>query len=531
MPALPKLSDRTLPAAFERALSGGADRPALIADGVTWTYRQWHARALRLAAGLRDLGVSRGDPVALLLDNSADFVHAFSATGLMGAVEVPVNTAYKGRFLTHVLNDSGARVLIVEEACCARLAAVASELTALETVIVRGGDGSALPDGRWRVLRFDALDACAPMSPRPRDPADLMAFMYTSGTTGPSKGVLVSHAHAYTYASREDQELPRDDDRILVTLPLFHLAGQWYGVYQSLIHQACCVLEPRFSPGRFWSSVRENGVTCTTLLGAMAELLQQQPVSDDDADNPLRLAVMAPLASDVPAFRDRFGIDVAAVYGMSEIGAVMNGPPRTIVGGEAGFGREEYELAVVDERGDAVPTGEVGELRVRGLLPHITMTGYHDLPEKTEQTIRDGWIRTGDAFRQDDQGRFYFVDRLKDALRRRGENVSSFDVESVVNEHPSVFESAVVGVPSEFTEDEIKVVVVAREGEDVDPVELTRFLVDRLPYFMVPRYVEHVAELPKTPTQKVQKNVLRESGVHGAVWDREAAGIELRRGD
>jgi crotonobetaine/carnitine-CoA ligase len=239
---------------------------------------------------------------------------------------------------------------------------------------------------------------------------------------------------------------------------------------------------------------------------------------------------MAPLASDVAGFRRRFGIDVAAVYGMSEIGAVLNGPPATIVGGECGFPRDEYELTLVDATGAEVPPGQVGELWVRPACRELVMAGYHNLPGKTAETIVDGWVHTGDAFRRDEEGRFFFADRMKDALRRRGENISSFELERVINEFPAVYESAVVAVPSELTEDEIKAVIVARPGEPVDPVELTRFLIERLPYFMVPRYVEFADELPRTPTQKVVKRALRDSGVGEGVWDREAAGIVLRRG-
>ena len=213
---------------------------------------------------------------------------------------------------------------------------------------------------------------------------------------------------------------------------------------------------------------------------------------------------------------------------MSEIGAVMNGPPETVIGGECGFAREGYELRLVDDAGADVPTGAVGELWVRPEDPRLVMRGYHGLPEKTAEVLVDGWVHTGDAFRQDAAGRFFFSDRMKDALRRRGENVSSFEVERVINEHPDVYESAVVAVPSALTEDDIKAVVVPRPGRTIDPRELTAFLVDRLPYFMVPRYLDFRSELPKTPTQKVHKHVLRDSGTTG--WDREAAGIAVRRG-
>ena len=532
MSGLPPVPDRTLRAAYDRALADAPGRVAQIGPGGEYTFAGSHDRSLRIAAGLSGLGVRWQDPVALLLDNSVDAVHAWSGIGLAGMVEVPVNSAYKGAFLTHVLNDSGAATLVCDDVYVERVARVAADLTALRTLVVRGDLAAA--DGlrdRVRVVGFDELVAADPAAPRPVDAADLMAYMYTSGTTGRSTGVLISHAHAYTYASREDQARPVPGDRILVTLPLFHLAGQWYGVYQSLIHRATCVLEPSFSVSRFWPTVREHGVTVTVMLGAMAELLQQADARPDDADNPLDLAVMAPLASDVDRFRSRFDVDLAAVYGMSEIGAVLNGPPDTVVGGECGFARDGYELRLVDDDGHDVVPGRTGELWVRPEDPLMVMRGYHGLPEQTAATLVDGWVHTGDAFRTDADGRFFFSDRMKDALRRRGENVSSFEVERVVNEHPDVYESAVVAVPSALSEDEIKAVVVPREGRTVDPVELTRFLVDRLPYFMVPRYLAFAAELPKTPTQKVHKHLLREQGAGADVWDREAAGIVLRRGD
>lgn len=527
---LPDISDRTLRAAYDRALAEVPDVTAQIGPGGACTMADSHERSLRIAAGLTGLGVGRQEPVGLLLDNSLDAIHAWSGTGLGAMVEVPVNTAYKGDFLTHILNDSGAEVLVCEDGYVDRVARVAHDLTDLRTLVVRGDPAAADPlAGSLRVVAFDELAATEPMAPPALEAGDLMAYMYTSGTTGRSKGVLISHAHAYTYASREDQARPVPGDRILVTLPLFHLAGQWYGVYQALIHRAVCVLEPAFSVSRFWPTVREHGITVTVTLGAMAELLQQAPPQPDDADNPLELAIMAPLASDVDGFRARFGVQVAAVYGMSEIGVVLNGPPETVVGGECGFPRDGFELRLVDDAGRPVAPGQVGELWVRPEDPRLVMAGYHGLPDKTAETLVDGWVHTGDAFRTDEDGRFYFSDRIKDALRRRGENISSFEVERVINEHPDVFESAVVAAPSELTEDEIKAVVVPRPGRSIDPEELTRFLIDRLPYFMVPRYLEVAAELPKTPTQKVHKHLLRDRGLSEATWDREAAGIVLRR--
>jgi crotonobetaine/carnitine-CoA ligase len=531
MAGLPPIDERTMRATYDRVLARRPDELAQTdADG-SFTFSGSYSRALRLAAGFAAAGVGPAEPAAILLDNSLDLVHAFTGLALGGMVEVPVNTAYKGRFLTHILNDSQAGVAVVEDGYLDRLAAIAGDLTSLHTILVRGDASCAgTLAQRFRVMPFTELESAGSAAPAPADPGDLVAYMYTSGTTGLSKGVLISHAHAYTYASREDQDRPRPGDRILVTLPLFHLAGQWYGVYQALIHQVPCWVEPGFSASGFWPTVREHGITVTVTLGAMAELLQQQPPRPGDADNPLELTVMAPLASDVRGFSQRFGVATAAVYGMSEIGCVLNGPPETVVPGEAGFPREEYTLRLVDAGARDVATGEVGELWVRPADPRIVFRGYHNLPGKTAETLVDGWVHTGDAFRRDAAGHFFFSDRMKDALRRRGENISSFEVERVINEYPAVYESAVVGVPSDLTEDEIKAVIVARDGQQIDPAGLTAFLIERLPYFMVPRYLEFADALPKTPTQKVHKHLLRERGTGPQVWDREAAGIVLRRG-
>ncbi|SOD72104.1 crotonobetaine/carnitine-CoA ligase [Jatrophihabitans sp. GAS493] len=531
MTGLPEISERTLQAAWARALE---DRPEAIAhvDGSDeWTFAQSYARIGRLAGGIESLGVGHQHPVALLLDNSVDFVHLWMALGLGGQIEVPISTAYKYQFLTHVLNDSGAQTLVIEDAYVGRLLQVAADLKYLQTVVIHGDPSAAdLLRGSYRVLHFSELEEHGVRDPVPGNPAALLAYMYTSGTTGASKGVMCSHAHAYTYASREDDTdpRPRPGDRVLLTLPMFHIGGQWSWVYQALIQQATCVIETGFSVSKFWAIVREQKITVTGLLGSMAELLWQRPAAADDADNPLEIAVMAPMPSDRAGFCKRFQVQASTAYGMSEIGRVMDGPVGSVVGTEAGFRRDCYELRLVDERGTDMPIGQSGELWVRPVEPLTVMSGYLNRPESNAEMMVDGWLHTGDVLRCDETGRYYFVDRVKDALRRRGENVSSFEVESVINQHPAVLESAVVAVRSQLTEDEIRAIIVLREGYEFDPEQLTGFLIERLPYFMVPRYLETASSLPRTPTQKVRKFELRTSELGPDVWDREAAGIRLR---
>ncbi|WP_134324769.1 AMP-binding protein [Cumulibacter soli] len=528
---MPNYDHRTLSFAFERALADRPDAVSTVFAGREWTFRQSYDEAARLYGGMRNLGAGSAEPIALQLDNSADMQHAWIGLGLGGAIQVPVNTAHRGDFLSHVLNDSGAKIAIAEDRYVERYELVADDLQHLRTLVVRGDVRAA--DGlrsRLNVVSLQDVLASDAVNFQPNDPASLMAYMYTSGTTGPSKGVEVTHVHAYTYSSREDSaDTLTPEDRVLVTLPMFHLAGQWAGCYGAIIHQCACYIEPGFSASGFWPQVREYGITSTSLLGAMAEILQQQPRRDDDADNPLRVAGMSPLASDVYTFAERFGIEIGTAYGMSEIGAVMRANWSEIKPGGAGTARPGYELRIARPDGSAVATNEVGELWVRSADPRMMMRGYHGLPQKTAETIVDGWVHTGDAFRQDEDGHYYFVDRMKDALRRRGENISSFEVEKAINAHPQVLESAVVAAPSEFAEDEIKAVIIAREGEQIDLVELTKFLAERMPYFMVPRYIQLADSLPRTPTQKIQKHMLRTEGVTEQTWDREAAGIRVTR--
>jgi crotonobetaine/carnitine-CoA ligase len=527
---LPPLEERTVPAVFASALRTRPDAVAVRDPERSLTYAALHDAALRVAGGFSSAGVAAGEPLLLLLDDHLDFVLAWLATALTGRVEVPVNTAYKGRMLAHVVGDAGARVIVTEERYCARLAAILDEIPSLETVIVRGGPGEALAGTRVRVVAWEEVrDGSAPGAPVAIRPWDQLAIMYTSGTTGQSKGVHVTHAHAYGYCSPEVYGAASEGDVALVSLPLFHIAGQWAGVYNALIAGASAVVLPRFSASGFWDDVRSYGATYALLLGAMATFLQRQPERPGDAGTTLSRVLMVPVIAGVEAFAERFGVVVGTAYGSTE-----GSTPIAARFGEArpkrcGRPREDFDVRLVDEHDVEVPRGEVGELVLRPHDPWSVMAGYHGLPEATARAWRNLWLHTGDAMREDTDGNLEFMDRTNDAIRRRGENVSSFEVEAEVNAHPSVLESAVIGVRSDDTEQEIMAVVALQDGAALDPAELIGRLAERLPYFMVPRYVEVVGELPKTPTQKVRKEVLRSTGVTAATWDREAAGIKVRR--
>lgn len=523
---LPPIGRRTVAAVFEEALRRVPDKLAVRDPDAALSYAGLHDRALQFGGGFASRGVAAGEHVLLMLDNHLDYVVAWLGLALTGRIEVPVNTAYKGSILTHVVNNSGARAIVIEAGYCPVLAEVADRLSTLELVVVRGDASSvaaSLP-GRLRVAAFEEVFGTR-AQPASLNPWDLIGILYTSGTTGLSKGVRITNAHAYGYASPALFDIERPDEVTMVTLPLFHIGGQWAGVYKSLIGAGSAVVLPRFSATSFWDDVRRYGCTYTMLLGAMANFLWRQPPSPSDRDHPLRRASMIPVIPQLDDFRERFGIEaVGTGYGLTEGSTILRAPMGQAEPGLAGWLRPDFEARLVDENDIEVPEGEVGELVVRTRDPWSVMDGYHAMPEATVKAWRNQWLHTGDAFRRDATGRWYFLDRLKDAVRRRGENVSSFEVESEINEHPAVLESAVIAVPSDASEDEIMACVVLRPGQSVSAPELLAFLDARLPYFMVPRYVEFLERLPKTPTEKVQKQALRERGITPETYDRPPAG-------
>jgi crotonobetaine/carnitine-CoA ligase len=523
---------RTIASLINQGAERWPDRPALIDDETTYSYGEVRHRALKIAGGLEALGVGWQDAVLLMLDNSLDYCLAFLATNLSGIVEVPVNTAYKGQILAHVINNSGAKVMVLEEAYLGRIATIASELKHLETLVIRrraGIDRANVGELKLRAVAFAELTGHAPASVVTVEPWDLLGILYTSGTTGQSKGVRVTQAHSWDCYRPSHWDAAGHQEVVLVTQPLFHLGGQWAGVSYAMHSGGTAVIQPGFSASRFWEQVRKFGCTQTLMLGAVANFLYRQEPRPDDRDHSLARVIMIPVIPEVADFKARFGVEVATAYGLTEGSSPIVSRYGEAVPGFCGRPRAEYEVRIVDEHDQDVPVGATGEAVIRPQQPWFTMDGYHDMPSATVAAWRNLWLHTGDAMSCDANGLYRFVDRRKDAIRRRGENVSSFEVEAEINRHPAVLESAVVAVPSEHTEDEIMAVIVLKPNETVDPADLTRFLIDRLPYFMVPRYLQFVAELAKTPTQKIQKEALRASGVNESTWDRERAGIRVTR--
>jgi carnitine-CoA ligase len=502
---------RTVGRVLEAAAHAWAVKTAIDFGSATFTYSDLWSRARRAAAAFAGQGVRRGDAVLVMLDNSIEFVDAWLGLALVGAIQVPVNTEYVGEILRHQVKDSGASLMLVDEAYVERIAALGSDRGSLERLLVagqaRGLEG--LGSESWERL-FAASGEIG--EDRIVDAAEheIVAIMYTSGTTGPSKGVRVAHAHAYTYARLAGQTTQLcERDVYFAPLPLFHIAGQWALVYACLQVGATAIVRRRFSVSDFWNVARESKANVSFLLGAMANFLARQEPRADDRDNPMQRILMVPLVDGLADFRRRFDVRVCTCYGSTEVNVPIVSGYDVNDAGVAGRAVEGFELRIVDDDDREVAAGEVGELVVRSAEPWILATGYHRNPEATVRLFRNLWLHTGDAFRRDAHGNYYFVDRIKDYIRRRGENISSFEVEREVNMHPSVLESAAVAVRSAATEDDLKVVVVPRPGRTLEPDDLREFLRGRVPRFMVPDIVEVVPELPKTPTGKIQKHLLR----------------------
>ena len=357
---------------------------------------------------------------------------------------------------------------------------------------------------------------------------DIQSIIYTSGTTGPSKGVLSPYLQLYQTAMACYGYM-RDGESILVNLPMFHVGGT-SPTYCALARSGSIYLVDGFSTSRFWDQVREgNCVTTSGLIGVMSAFLAKQPPRPDDADNPLRCLTLFPVNEETAAMAERFGFDYLTGFNMTEVSAPLVTDLNTHVFGSCGKPRTGIQARLVDDHDIEVARGEIGELIVRSDQPWSMNAGYNGQPEATAAAWRNGWFHTGDLFRQDGDGNYFFVDRKKDTIRRRGENISSFEVENVVRQYPDVDEVAAVGVESEIAEQEVMVVVTSKPGCTVDPRALTQFLVPRLPYFMVPRYVRVVAQIPKTETNKIRKVYFRDQGITPDTWDRERAGIKLRR--
>lgn len=533
-PNLSDPSERTLGRVLLRQAEAIPDAPYLLVDDEVFSYGRVNQLANAYAEGLRRHGVAQGETVAFLLPSCPEFVFATFGAMKLGAIWVPTNVDYKGEWLQHALADSRARVLVVDASLLARVAEVFDRLP-FEHILVRG-EAPASPRGETTSLsEIETLDAGEPADPGVAY-GDTAAVLWTSGTTGRAKGVMQSHNVWIRGAvSGAHNAGTAAGDVMYCCLPMYNSAAWVANVYRALVTGLPLGLDPAFSAGRFWQRCRHYGATQVFTLGAMHMFLWQAPPQDDDSDNPVRHASMIPLPEAlIEPMKKRFGIaTIDQGYGQSEVMGLLHrrddGRPRKP--GSLGEPISGIEVALLDDEDRTVAAGEVGEFCVRPTEPFVLFNGYFHDAEATLRAFRNLWYHTGDLGRRDEDGDWFFVDRKADYIRYKGRNVSSFAVEAAVSAHPAVAQCGAHGVVSAELESEaeIKVCVVRKPGQRLEPEDLARFVNENAPYFFVPRYVEFLDELPHTPTGRVQKFKLRERGVTPQTWDREKAGFVVTR--
>ncbi|HSE83213.1 MAG TPA: AMP-binding protein [Thermodesulfobacteriota bacterium] len=505
------------------------------------SFKETNTRANRIANGLIELGVTKGDRVAVFLPNCADYVLIWFGILKAGGVMAPVNTAYKMDFLEYILNNSDSKVIFVSEEHLERIARIQDRIPQIENIIVWTKDKKGFEDmgvhQKPLISYREFLDNSSGKEPKVDIRfIDISRLMYTSGTTGRSKGVVKPHAADY-YSARGYVELIEldENDTLFTTLPLFHSNAQVLCVYPALMAGAKVAIYEKFSASQFWKWVKESGATIFNSLGAMSYFLWRQPQVPEEREHKIRLGLITPAPHDIlEEFMKRFNFKIMEGYGLTETGVVTytrpNEPFRI---GSCGKEAVGYEVKIVDPESDEeLQRGQVGEIVVRPRIPNIMLYHYHKMPEKTVSDFRNFWFHTGDAGRMDEDGYVYFVDRVKDYIRRRGENISSFEVERIVSQHEAVADVAAIGIKAgggKFAEDDLMIAVVRKPNRDISFEELIKHCEERMPYFMIPRFIRFVDELPKTPTEKVQKHILKEQGITSDTWDMEKAGYKVKR--
>ncbi len=528
--SLPELfvpAERTLPKMLARQAERYGGRRLVTIGGRTLSYAETRDAAAGCAGALAAAGIKAGDRVAIMCGNRAELLLTILGCAWLGAIAVPINTASRGAQLEHILANCGARLLVIERELTSALGFLDATRIALEAVWL-AGDGTAADLGRLEAIAFPPPQAAIP--PHPSEPGDTFAILYTSGTTGLSKGVCCPHAQYFWWAVYTGQLLGVcEADVLMTTLPIFH-TNALNAFFQALLNGATLIVEPRFSASGFIPRLTLQNATVTYVLGAMVPMLLAQEPSDTDRAHNVRVA----LAPAVPAqfhkaFSERFGFGLLDGYGSTETNCIMGAPLDEQRPGAMGKVLPGFAARVVDAHDNEVPDGEAGELVLRADQPFAFATGYFGMAEKTVEAWRNLWFHTGDRVVRDPDGYYRFVDRMKDAIRRRGENISSYEVEQVLVGHPAIENAAVFPVRSELAEDEVMAAVVLRGGASLAPSELLDYCQPRMPYFAVPRYLEFVDALPTTESGKVTKYRLRERGVTATTWDREKVGYKLVR--
>lgn len=514
-----------LPLMLDTKAAEMGDAPLITFDGgPVWSYAETQRLARGTAAALEALGVGRGDRVLVWLGDGPDMIRISLAIWYLGAVMVPLNPELRGEILARLVRYADAELMIAEGALAAQLDG--HDLGRVSRIVVLGG-GDGAPGGIERLGSGSVAPLERDPSPlaRPIEPWDIHTIFLTSGTTGISKGVECSHMHCATMAIDGLRYL-RADDRFVTPCGYFHVGGA-YAPWAVIDRGASMLVVGKFSSSRFLDQVRRNGATVALLIGVMCDFLLARPAEADDRDTPLRLVVVQPLIAEAAEFMERFGLELYTQYDQTETSpAILSG----LIGREAVFPpgycgqlRPGFEARIVDESDLPVPQGAVGELALRCAVPWVIAERYFALPEQTAKAWRHGWYHTGDMFRLTAKGEYCFVDRSKDVIRRRGENISSFELERELVAHPLVAAAAAYGVASQHGESEVMVALEAVPGARLLPAEIAAHAEARMPAFMVPRYWRVLASLPRSVTDKVVKTDLAADGVTPDTWDRQSA--------
>jgi crotonobetaine/carnitine-CoA ligase len=514
--------DWTLGRLLEEKAHKNRGKVFLLFEGEKVTFDQINEMANRVANGLLNLGIKKGDKIAIMLPNCPDYLYLWFGIAKMGGVMVPLNVSWKGELLEYILNHSDSETVVVEESLLPQIEEVLEKVPGVRRIFVRGGKNLFFRGAH----KIEELFSESSLEPQIRlTPYDPFEIMYTSGTTGRSKGVVRWPEYIILRGLRTVRYMGYTaEDTLYTCLPLYHGNAQNLTTIPALLVNARLALGKRFSASNFWNDTRRYGATVFNFVGTIIPILYKQEPKPDDADNPVRLARGGGIPPKIwKEFENRFNLTLVETYGTTEGGSIWNMP-----GGKMGsMGKPPYfnEARIVDDADRDLPPGEIGELIIRPRDPEERWVEYYKESEATQEKIRGGWFRTGDLAYRDEEGWFFFVSRKKDVIRRRGENISALEVEIVILQHPKILECACFGVPSELGEEDVMVSVVSKPGMSLSPQELISFCEGKMAYFMIPRYVEFVESLPKTPTERVEKYKLKATRPNANTWDREKGGV------
>lgn len=499
-------------------------------EGRRYTYSEVLAQSRRVAGGFANQGVKKGSHVAVLMENCPEFIYTWFGLALLGAVEAPFNPFHKGSLLEYLINYSDAEILVISSSFIDEIRSVEDRISKVKKVIIEG-QFKGEPFEKIEAIPFTALlhgDA----KPLPAEVRynDIMALMFTSGTTGPSKGVLITHNQAFFVASQYVNVTGvKRSDVGYCYIPLFHEAPQFGLVLGSMLYGGSFLLTRSFSAADFWQDIRKYHCTASGMFEVVIKILLMAPGQPDDADNPMRIFSTAHITPESQeAFEKRFNVKLVNCYGLTEGDCTIAATHKDIRPGSFGKPRGYFDVQLFDSMDRKVPRGKVGEIALRPKQSHTIFEGYYKMPEKTLEAFRNLWWHTGDLAYQDEDGYYFFVGREKDMIRRGDENISAMEVEKVAESHPDVKECAAVAAYSEVWGEEVKLVIVCREGSKIDPADMVAFCDQRMAYFMVPRYIEFAESIPRTGgSGRPVKEQLKQ--ITARTWDRVQAGIKIKR--